>query len=653
MATVSAVAVPAAAAAKSSPQTFGSVLDAATCVDCHSAEGVASDTRLVFPAYDATAEDVQQFAAGVLDLIDQDSPLQSRLYRKPTARMSHAGGERIAPGTTDEAALTTWILSLVKAPNSAADLLQFMQRPAAEKGGRVLRRLTAKQYENTVGDLFGDALPVANMLPPEDFVDGFKNQHLGQAAAPALIEGYSLAAEFVADNVVGGIESGDPRGLLPCPLAKLDGTCRDNFIRSMGLRLFRRPLIEAEVQRLRTMFVANKDPKEGLRTVLEFALQSPSFLYIGQSRDPKVLPYVRAARLAYFLTNTTPSDALLKRAASGGLATPADVEDVAKGLLADPKAQRALDEFVAQWLRFDALLNSFKDRKTFPQFNAEMASAMAEETRRLVRHLVWDEQNFMELFTAPYTFVNPELAKIYELPPPPAPFDRVAYTAASDRAGVLGHGSFLTATSKPSETSPTARGLYVREHFLCQSTPPPPPSVNMDLPKTVGEKPLTNKERLAVHLTAPSCASCHRLIDSIGFGFEKFNAIGGHQETMHVTIAAPAAFTEQGVRTKPLPPKVFELPLDTKGFVLGIQNSEFSTPVQLGRILAGNGQCQMCIVRQVFRYAMGRKESSADHEALRPVFESFRGSGFRFKALLVAMARFTEFGLPEPEEHKP
>jgi mono/diheme cytochrome c family protein len=647
-------AAAAQAAGKSPAQLFGAVLDSATCVDCHSSEGVASDTRLVFPAYDATAAEVRSFSENVMDLIDPDSLQQSRLYRKPTARMAHAGGERIAPGTADETALLTWISSLAKGkdPSAAAELLGHMQRPAAEKGGRVLRRLTAKQYENTITDLFGDALPLAAMLPPEDFVDGFKNQHLGQAAAPALIEGYSLAAQFVADNVVRGIEGGDPRKLLPCHLAALDGECRDKFIAGVGLRTFRRPLAQAELQRLRTMFVANPSPLEGVRTVLEFLLQSPSFLYLANSHDPKVLPFVRAARLSYFLTNTTTSDALLAKATAGGLQTAEDLKSAARSLLESPKAAKALDEFLAQWLRFDTLLNSFKDRRSFPQFNSEVASAMAEETRRMVRHLVFSDQNFMDLFTAKYTFVTPELAKIYELPAPSEAFGRVEYPEKGDRSGVLGHGSFLTATSKPSETSPTARGLFVREHFLCQSTPPPPPSVNMDLPQMVGDRPLTNKERLAAHLSSPSCAACHRLIDTIGFGFEKYNAIGGHQQVMKVSITAAPTFTEQGIRVKPPAPKVFELPLDTKGYVLGIKNSEFSNPAELGRILAGNGQCQMCIVKQVFRYAMGRRESSADHVALDQIFEVFSKSGFHFRDLLVATVAATEFTVQETVVHE-
>ena len=102
-----------------------------------------------------------------------------------------------------------------------------------------------------------------------------------------------------------------------------------------------------------------------------------------------------------------------------------------------------MEEFLAQWMRFDRVLEATRDRRRFREFNAEVAAAMVEETRRLFNHLVWDDQNFMEFFTANYTFVNPDLARLYGLPAPAEEFAKVEYPADSGRSGVLGHGSFL------------------------------------------------------------------------------------------------------------------------------------------------------------------------------------------------------------------
>ena len=164
---------------------------------------------------------------------------------------------------------------------------------------------------------------------------------------------------------------------------------------------------------------------------------------------------------------------------------------------------------------------------------------------------------------------------------------------------MLGHASFLTLTSKPSETAPTERGLFVREHFLCQIVPPPPPGVSTTLPTISEEKPMTNRERLGVHLSNASCVSCHRLVDPIGFGFEQFDAIGRYREKQIALIFPPVdATAKKNVRRDGV---TVELPVDTKATILGVPNSDFSSPAEAGRILAATPACQRCIVKQFFR----------------------------------------------------
>ena len=224
-------------------------------------------------------------------------------------------------------------------------------------------------------------------------------------------------------------------------------------------------------------------------------------------------------------------------------------------MLHDPRAREAIDEFTAQWLRFDRLFSSLKDRRVYPQFSPSLLDAMAEETRRLIRHLVWEDRPFTEVFSADYSFLNAELAGLYGIPAPSAPFALTRYPADSERAGVLGHGTFLAQTGKPEETSPTERGLFIREHFLCQGVPPPPPGVNVTLPPfAIDVKPVTNRERMTkLHLTNPSCAGCHVLIDPIGFGLERFDTMGQWHAKQPVTIfptQGPALRGEApGVRT--------------------------------------------------------------------------------------------------------
>ncbi|MCX6606287.1 MAG: DUF1588 domain-containing protein, partial [Acidobacteria bacterium] len=319
----------------------------------------------------------------------------------------------------------------------------------------------------------------------------------------------------------------------------------------------------------------------------------------------------------------------------------------ARRLLADPRAKLALNQFLAEWLRFDRVKGALRERTLFPEFGAELIQSMLAETTHLFEDLVWNDKNFLGLFTARHSFVNTPLAQLYDLPPPPTEFAPVAFPANSKRAGILGHASFLTLTSRPSETAPTDRGLFVREHFLCQIVPPPPPGVSTTLPVLSEEKPLTNRDRLAAHLSDASCAGCHRLVDPIGFGFEQFDAIGRYREKQIALIFPAVDKVKRNVRRDAVPTA---LPVNTEASILGVPNSAFSSPAEAGDILARTPACQRCIVKQFFRYALGRPETDADRPHLETIFDRFSKSGFRFRELVLATVTSQPF-LEESHAH--
>jgi hypothetical protein len=303
---------------------------------------------------------------------------------------------------------------------------------------------------------------------------------------------------------------------------------------------------------------------------------------------------------------------------------------------------------VSQWLRFDRLLTASKDRRKFPLFTRETAVAMTEEARTFVADLVWNDRNFMTLFTADYGFVSSELAGIYKVPPPAKEFDRVSFPAGSQRAGILGQGLFLALTAKPDDSSPTARGLFVREQFLCQHVPDPPAGVNTNLPPVTEAKPQTNRDRMSEHATNPSCATCHRLIDPIGFGLEKFDAVGARRDKLTLQFGGKSGRERSGSGG---PARTVELEFDTAGNVAGIPDSQFSSPAELGAVLAKNSQCQECVVKQYFRYTAGRMDTPADRPVIGAVMDDFRNSQFRFKELIVSLIRLREFPNPERTGH--
>ena len=454
------------------------VLHAAACERCHNDNGLASETRLEFPESETAPGQIKAFGLSLLELVDRKNPERSLLLRKPTKRVKHAGGQRIKPESDQEKVLLSWINYLA---GLSDEQVRQAREPIAQAEHRgpiapTVRRLTHSQYNHTVRDLLGDQTQPAGNFPKEDFINGFKNQVEAQGITPLQAEAYTRAAERLA---LAAFRGGDHHRLIPRqPDSLTDARCVQEFVRGFGRKAFRRPLTDQEIVRYSGLFHAEagrtKNFYSGASMVVEAMLQSPHFLFRIERADVELgTQYAIASRLAYFLWDTMPDDDLLHSADRGELATAEQVEAAARRMLNDPRARGALEEFLAQWMRFDRVLEATRDRRRFREFNADVAAAMVEETRRLFNELVWTDKNFMEFFTAGYTYVNADLARLYGLPAPDGEFAKVAYPADSGRSGVLGHGAFLVLTSKPAETSPTIRGLFVRNQFLAQENPTP------------------------------------------------------------------------------------------------------------------------------------------------------------------------------------
>ena len=329
--------------------------------------------------------------------------------------------------------------------------------------------------------------------------------------------------------------------------------------------------------------------------------------------DPKWKPYATASRLSYALWDTMPDAELFAAAARGELATPQGVEKAARRMLDHPRAREALDEFVSQWLRFDRLLTASKDRRKYPAVHArdrrrhDRRGAHVCRRPGLERSQLHGSVHGRLRLRERRTGADLQSAGARRRSSTASPFP-----AGSERAGLLGQGLFLALTAKPEDSSPTARGLFVREQFLCQHVPDPPAGVNTNLPPVTEAKPQTNRDRMSEHATNPSCATCHKLIDPIGFGLEKFDAVGARATSSRSSFGGRGGGEGGGRRA---PPKTVDLDIDTTGYVAGIPDSQFSSPAELGAVMAKSAQCQECVVKQYFRYTAGRLETPADRPA--------------------------------------
>lgn len=614
-------------------------LEAKNCRACHSNSGVASGTRLQFPETGAPAEAIQRFGLELHRLVNRAEIGQSPLLLKPTNRIPHTGGPLISVDSEDEQLLRRWVEHL-----ASLDLNE-QSTPAAPSENRTepIRRLTHLQYDNTVRDLLGDSSQPSRNFPAEDYVNGYTNQASAQVITSALAELYGQAAERLGRNV---FRFGDEHELLPCePSSPADRDCAQAFVGEFGTKAFRRPLTESEreahVDLLLQWAGHGESFLSGASAVIEAMLQSPHFLFlVPRTIDSPAKPFEIASQLAYALWNSPPDPELLAAAAAGGLDARSSIEAHARRMLASDRARETFDHFLAEWMRFDRLRNSVKDRNRFRDFGPEVAESMTEETRRLFRHLVWSDLDFREFYTADYSFVDDFLTNVYGMPDPSVPFGKTAYPADSTRSGVLGHGTFLAQTGKPIHTSPTERGLFVREHFLCQTIPPPPPGVDTSLPPlTLGGRPMTVRETMEeLHASQPVCASCHKLVDPIGYGFEHFDTVGAYRDTEPVRVEPTPQQEREGAKATE-----HSLPIDSTGFIAGIADSAFQTPRDVGRILAQSPICQKCVARQLFRYLFGRSETARDARVIERAYNRFVSSGFVFRELVLGLVVTEEF----------
>ena len=302
-------------------------------------------------------------------------------------------------------------------------------------------------------------------------------------------------------------------------------------------------------------------------------LQSPNFLYrseigVPDPTDPGrrlLTSFELAARLSYFLWAAPPDEALLDAAESGALATDAGLEAQTRRLLASPRARSTMAEFFVELFRLRRLDRINESRTKYRQYTPTLGASMRGETLRLIEAIAFDPgRDFREIFSARFTYLNPELARLYGLPTPPLarPTDyvRVELPPQQGRAGVLGHGSFLTIFAHATTSSPTKRGKFIRESLLCQAVPPPPPDVATRLPKDEEGKPArTTRQKLEAHRKDARCNGCHKAMDPLGLAFEGFDGIGAARQR------------EAG------------LPIDTSGELDGVS---FGDPGQLGALLS-------------------------------------------------------------------
>jgi hypothetical protein len=459
-------------------------------------------------------------------------------------------------------------------------------------GAGFTRHLTRAQWNNSVGDLLGRSVTTADAFPGDDSSTGFD---VGKNSSPALSEAYFNAAEQLASEAAANLGA-----LLPCSNIAIDDDCVQAFLDDFATRAYRRPLTDAERTRLMDLFHAEPadgeapySDRERMELVIHAILASPNFLYLEERTPPgakagdvvKLSGYETATRLAFYLWNSGPDRALLDAAGRGALAERGGVLNEARRMLEDPKARRGFRGFYEQWLLVASLPS--RSKPDVPDYDQALVAAMTESFDAFVDELLWERPGTLsDLFTGDFIFVNDQLAPILGTLAGGSELTRM--TGISNRAGILTQPAILAVTSKSGSSDPIHRGKFVRERLLCTALPPPPPTVDTELPPP--QPGLSTRERFSQHRDDPNCEGCHRLMDPIGFGFENFDGVGRFRAD------------ESGK------------PVDASGDVFegGDVAASFTGVLELSANLAASETVADCLAKQLFRYGVGRSESTDD-----------------------------------------
>lgn len=498
-----------------------------------------------------------------------------------------------------------------------------------------LRRLTRFEYDNTVRDLLGDTTGPASAFPPEAEVQGFDNQAAALTASNLLIEQYMKAAEAISERA-----TADMSKLMPDCAPAVDGeaVCAAEFIDTFGKRAFRRPITEEERARYQALYdFALADPdmgtfEDGIQLVIQGMLQSSQFLYRPEFGEttPIDVDVVRlthwemASKLSYMIWNTMPDDDLFAAAEAGQLGTKEELAAQARRMLQDDRAKAAIRNFHRQWLRLVQLDTISKDTAVYPTYSDSLRPLWKEEVERFIEYVVLeDDGKLSTLLTAPYSFLNGDLATFYGddvVGPAPAgvAFEKVSMDP-SRHAGLLTQGALMATHAEGNQSSPVFRGKFVREQLLCQTLPLPPANLVIEPPELDPSK--TTREQYEEIGANPDCASCHSLMNPIGFGFENFDGIGLWRDTQNGK------------------------PIDPTGEITATESLDgpFDGPVDLAGKLAQSPEVAACVTSQWFRFAYNRTVTQEDSCNLDLVNEAFAASGYDIKELIVALTQTETF----------
>jgi Protein of unknown function (DUF1592)/Protein of unknown function (DUF1588)/Protein of unknown function (DUF1585)/Protein of unknown function (DUF1587)/Protein of unknown function (DUF1595) len=465
--------------------------------------------------------------------------------------------------------------------------------------------------------------------------------------------GFSYTGQMRVPRVIGSIEVKGPFGatglsrtasrdkvfICTPETPAAERGCAERIAASLAHRAFRRPVEQADIDRLMPFYETGRKSAGGfdggIEQLVTAILASPDFLYRAITPPPgasdqdtfALSDLELASRLSFFLWSQGPDDELLDLATEGKLHDERVTAQQVTRMLADPRAESLVTGFALRWLNVDELDSVDPDDRLFPEWKDELRDDFAREIELFVSSVLLDNRNVQDLLTADYTFLNEELARHYGVPGVRGPQFRRVHLDDERRRGLLGKGAVLLRTSYGDRTSPVLRGAWVLDKLMGTPPTPPPPNVNMDLSNKPGEKPKTIRARLELHRQDAVCNGCHGVMDPYGLALENFSVTGQWREV----------------------DRQAGQPIDASTKLQG--GASVTGPVELRQaLLSHRGQFVQALTQKLMMYAMGRELEYRDMPQVRAIVRDAAKRNYTFAALVTGIVRSDAFRKQAPPE---
>ena len=505
-----------------------------------------------------------------------------------------------------------------------------LARGPAVHGGTADVHVPVKAGPHTVGITF----LATNLAPGNDLNAHFLRSTIETGGLP----GFKFYPHVGKIEILGPMKatgSGDSpsrRKIFVC--GAQDTACARQVVTTLARHAFRRPVTNDDAEMLMSFYQQGRNGGNfdtGVERALQRILADPEFVFrkesepvnVGPGKAWRISDLELASRLSFFLWSSIPDDQLIDLASRNQLHEPAVLEQQVKRMLADQRSDALITNFTGQWLNLRALQNWAPTPMLYPDFDDNLRLAMRRETELFFASIVHEDRSVVDLLNANYTFVNERLAKHYGIPNIyGSNFRRVQLTPEFDkRRGLLGQASLQTISSQPQRTSPVGRGKTILQIFLGVSPPDPPPGVEKDL-KATGDAHGTGKlgmrQQMEMHRKNEPCASCHKIMDPIGFSMENFDAVG-HWRTMDG-----------------------DNPIDAKGVL--VDGSKLDGVKGMREALVRySPQFIRVITEKLLIYGLGRGTEYFDMPVVRSIVHEAGRKDYRFSALVLGVVKSDPF----------